>query len=108
MSVEINELSFVMVAVPLLAAALGVYLAVRARDSALRRWGGIGLALLGPAQIAGMMLWFEQGCFETWQPCGAIYGQAVFLLWLGLALALALAAVGFLVRVAGERRRAHG
>lgn len=108
MSVEVHEITFVMVAVPLLAAALGIYVSVHTRSSLLRRWGGIGLAVLGPAQIAGMLLWFERGCFETWQPCGTIFGPAVFLLWLGLALVLVLAWVGFIIRVAAGRREAHG
>lgn len=107
MSVEVNEITFIMVAVPLLAAALGLYVAIDRRDSAVWRWGGIALAVLGPAQIAGMLVWFERACFETWQPCGAGFGMAVGLLWLGLAAILALASARYIVGVMAAHGRSR-
>jgi hypothetical protein len=105
MSIEFETLTVVLLAVPLLVAVWGLFLATRSTNRMGLRLIGLGLAILGLAEIVAVLIWFSQGCFETWQPCGKAPGLAVWFLWVGLALALVVAAVSCLYSLLSDRRR---
>lgn len=105
MSIEFEALTVLLLAVPLLAAAWGLFLAVRSTSRMVLRLIGSGLAILGVAEIVAVLIWFDQGCFETWQPCGEAPGLAVWFLWVGLALVVIVALVSCLYALLFDRRR---
>ncbi len=104
MSIEFGSLLVVLLGVPLVAAAWGIFLATRSTNRAALRITGSVLAVLGLATIPALLIWFEQGCYETWQPCSKAAGVAVWLLWAGLALAVVVAALSGLYAFISNRR----
>lgn len=57
------------------------------------RLAGLGLAILGLAEVAAIVVWLDQGCWETTQPCGQAPALALWSVWAVLALAVAIAVV---------------
>jgi hypothetical protein len=108
MSIEFGPLLVVLLGVPLAAAALGTFLAARsAHRTGLRIIGSV-LAILGFATSAALWIWFDRGCYETWQPCGKAPGVALWLLWSGMALAVVIAALSSLYLHFSARRNRNG
>ena len=104
MSIEFGPLLVVLLGVPLVAAAWGILLATRSTNRTALRVIGAVLAVLGFATIPALLIWFDRGCYETWQPCGRAPGVAVWLLWAGMALAVVIAALSGLYAFISNRR----
>ncbi len=77
-----------LIGVPLLAAVAGTLVAARFRQRRALSLAGFGLAALGLADLVGLYVWYDEYCWETWQPCSPAAGMAVWLVWVGLGVVL--------------------
>jgi glycerol-3-phosphate acyltransferase PlsY len=94
---DFTVLALLVLALPLLASAFGVFLALRG-GRPLARMAGVLLSLVGIAESVAIVVWWQNYCWETWQPCGPAPAMALSSVWAGLALVIliALAGVAFL------------
>jgi hypothetical protein len=105
--VIVGEIAFYafLVGVPLLAAVAGVFMATRFRHRRALSLAGLGLAGFAIADLVGLYLWWENYCWETWQPCSRVAGMGVWIVWVGLGLVLLAGLLAFIYTLLSGRRR---